>query len=110
MYFFFLGRVLEDKEYFEQTTKRIIDTRERMKRKFAKLGFDMTDSLTNFLFVSHKKVPANKIYEAARKEGIFVRYWNKPRINNYLRITVGTDEEMDTLVRFLTDYLSNEAE
>ena len=63
--------------------------------------------MTNFIFASHKSVPAKDIFEALRREDIYVRYWNKPRINNYLRITVGTDQEMDALLQFLKQYLAD---
>ena len=62
-------------------------------------------SHTNFLFAAHEKVSAQQIFDALKENGIYVRHWNKPRIDNYLRITVGTDEEMDTLVAFLKSYL-----
>lgn len=97
---------VRDDKYFKETVGKIINTRERMKVEFKKLGFEMTDSMTNFLFVTHPKVAAADIFNAAREEGIFVRYWNKPRINNFLRITIGTDEEMDTLIDFLKKYLA----
>lgn len=97
---------VRDDAYFKETVGKIINTRERMKVEFKKLGFEMTDSKTNFLFVTHPKVAAADIFNAAREEGIFVRYWNRPRINNYLRITIGTDEEMDTLISFLKKYLA----
>lgn len=59
----------------------------------------------NFLFASHPKVPAKEIFEAAREKDIYVRYFDKPRINNYLRITIGTDEEMEKFLKFLTSFL-----
>ena len=62
-----------------------------------KLGFIVTDSAANFLFVSHPDVPAKTLLDGLRERGILVRWWNKPRISNYLRITIGTDEEMKAL-------------
>ncbi len=97
---------LKDKEYFETTVQTIITTRERVKGELTELGFTFPDSKTNFIFASHKEVAAEDIFKALRAEDIYVRYWNKPRINNYLRITVGTDEEMDCLISFLKNYLS----
>ena len=70
-----------------------------------KLGFTFPDSKANFLFASHPKVPAKEIFEAAREKDIYVRYFDKPRINNYLRITIGTDEEMDAFISFVRSYL-----
>ncbi len=97
---------LEDDGYFKETVSRIISTRERSKERFKKLGFEFGDSKANFIFVTHPKVPAKELFEKLRKENIFVRYFDRDRINNYLRITIGTDEEMDTLFDFLTKELS----
>lgn len=97
---------LKDKEYFEATVQKIIATRERVKKELAELGFSFPDSKANFIFASHKTVPAEDIFKALREEDIYVRYWNKPRINNSLRITIGTDSEMDRLIAFLRNYLS----
>ncbi len=98
---------LSDKDYFEKTVQKVIDTRERTKVRLRDLGFEFADSKTNFVFASHKRVSAKELFEALRKEGIIVRYFNKPRIDNYLRISIGTDEEMDALLAFLTEYLKD---
>jgi histidinol-phosphate aminotransferase len=72
------------------------------------LGFEFEDSMSNFLFVTHPRVQAAELFAALRANDIYVRYFKKPeRINNYLRITIGTDEQMDTLLDFLRKYLSN---
>ena len=78
-----------------------------LQRELLELGFDFADSKTNFIFASHKTVPAKELFDALRAEGIIVRYFNKPRIDNYLRISIGTDEEMDTMLAFLTEYLKD---
>ncbi|MBR4807853.1 MAG: aminotransferase class I/II-fold pyridoxal phosphate-dependent enzyme, partial [Lachnospiraceae bacterium] len=96
---------VKDKWYFDETRQKIIDTRERVKKELSKLGFSFPDSKANFIFATHKSVKAEDIFNALRKKNIFVRYFKKPRIDNYLRITVGTDEEMDALIDFLKDYL-----
>lgn len=96
---------LEDKEYFEKTVKRVVATRERTKKELAKLGFAFPDSKTNFLFVTHKSIPAKELFEVLRENEIYVRFWDKPRIRQYLRISIGTDEEMDILIQFLTKYI-----
>ena len=70
-----------------------------------KLGFSFGDSKANFIFASHESCSAKELFEALRKENIFVRYFEKPRIDNYLRITIGTQLEMETFVEFLKDYL-----
>lgn len=96
---------VKDEAYFKETTAKIIRTRERVKKEMAELGFTFPDSRTNFLFASHKTVPAREIFEALREADIYVRYWNKPRIDNSLRITIGTDEQMDTMLEFLRRFL-----
>ena len=98
---------LSDREYFEKTVQKVIDTRERTKEQLKELGFSFADSKTNFIFATHKLVPAKELFDALRAEGIIVRYFNKPRIDNYLRISIGTDEEMDTMLAFLTEYLKD---
>ena len=69
-----------------------------------KSGFSQK-AVTPASFASHPKVPAKEIFEAAREKDIYVRYFDKPRINNYLRITIGTDEEMEKFLKFLTSFL-----
>ena len=97
---------LEDEAYFRQNLTKVVATRERAKKELARLGFVFGDSKTNFIFAAHKTVPAQEIFEALRASKIYVRHWNKPRIANYLRISVGTDEEMDRLFAFLEQYLT----
>ena len=97
---------VKDDAYFKATTAKIISTRERVKGELTRLGFTFPDSKANFIFASHRTKPAREIFQALRNADIFVRYWDKPRINNSLRITVGTDEEMDKLIEFLKNYLA----
>lgn len=99
------AEAVRDRAYFEETTAKMIRTRERVKKDLAALGFSFPDSRGNFIFASHAQVPARQIFEALRAHDIYVRYWEKPRIDNYLRISVGTDEEMDALILFLREYL-----
>lgn len=96
---------VKDQAYFEETTAKIIATRERAKERLAALGFSFMDSKANFLFVTHRTCPAKRLFLALREAGIYVRYFEKPRIDNYLRITIGTDEEMERLYEFLETYL-----
>ena len=100
---------VKDDAYFKATVQKIINTRERVKKELSELGFTFPDSRSNFVFASHKTVPAKEIFLALREKNIFVRHWDKPRINNSLRITIGTDEEMDALIAFLKEYLKNRA-
>ncbi len=96
--------VLDD-AYFRETTAKIIRTREWTKKEFARLGFLFTDSKSNFLFATHPKVSAEELFAALKENNIYVRHWKKPRIENYLRITVGTQEEMGRLVSFIEQFL-----
>ena len=96
---------IEDNEYFKKTCNDIIETREWFKSEMKRLGFSFPDSKANFLFAKHEKVSAKDIFEAAKKEHIYVRYFKKPRIDNYLRITIGTREEMEQFLNFLTCFL-----
>ncbi len=98
---------VKDKEYFEKTIEKIVATREHAKKRLTELGFTFPNSQSNFIFASHKSVPAGKIFEALKKEQIYVRYFKTPGLDNSLRISIGTDEEMDTLFRFLEAYLPN---
>lgn len=97
---------LKDESYFRETTEKIMETRSWFESEMQKLGFSFPDSKANFIFASHKEVPAKEIFEAAKEHKIYVRYFAKPRIDNYLRITIGTREEMQKLLNFLTDYLN----
>ena len=96
---------LKDESYFREMTEKIMETRSWFESEMRKLGFSFPDSKANFIFASHKEVPAKEIFEAAKEHKIYVRYFAKPRIDNYLRITIGTREEMQKLLIFLTDFL-----
>ena len=96
-----------DEEYFRKTTGQIIAVREAAKKRLAELGFSFPDSMANFIFASHERIPAKEIFEVLKRERIYVRYFNQPRIDGYLRITVGTEKEMEALFRFLETYLKN---
>ncbi|MGN0294474.1 MAG: histidinol-phosphate transaminase [Lachnospiraceae bacterium] len=95
---------VKDDAYFRETIEKIIKTREEAKVRLSELGFTCLDSASNFLFATHKCVPAKQIFTELKEEGIFVRYFNSARIDNYLRITVGTPEEMEKLYQALARY------
>ena len=97
---------LKDQKYFTDTVNKIIATREHVKTELRELGFSFEDSKSNFIFATHKTAKAQDIFEAAKQENIFLRHFKKPRIENYLRISVGTEEEMDILIAFLKRYLN----
>lgn len=97
---------IKDREYFDMTRNKIIATREWTKSELYKLGFDFGDSKSNFIFATHQSIPAVELYEALREADIYVRYFKKPeRIDNYLRISIGTEEEMKEFIAFLTSYI-----
>lgn len=97
---------MADEKYFRETVDRIIATRERSKARLTELGFVFPDSKTNFIFASPQKKSAKYIFEELKKRNIFVRYWNKPIICDYLRISIGTDEEMDRLFNALEEIIN----
>lgn len=96
---------IEDEEYFQKTRAKIVETREWFKGEIKKLGFSFPDSQSNFIFATHESVPAKKIFDAAREHDIYVRYFDKPRIDNYLRITIGTREQMEAFLKFLKNFI-----
>lgn len=98
---------VENEEYFRKITGKVIETRENTKKRLSELGFSFPDSMTNFIFASHRSIPAQEIFDVLRENEIYVRHWNKPRIENYLRISIGTDEEMKTVLDFLENYLKD---
>lgn len=97
---------VKDLEHFENGIKKIINTREKAEDELKRLGFTFPKSGSNFIFASHDKIPAKDIFEALRGKNIYVRYFNLPRIDNYLRISVGTDEEMGKLLAYLKEFIA----
>ena len=95
---------VKDEVYFRRTVQAVVETREWTKEKLRELGFVFGDSRANFIFASHPQVPAAELFRALRDAHIYVRYFNQPRIDNYLRISIGTREEMETLINFLKNY------
>ena len=98
---------VKDEEYFRLIVQKIILAREQAMEQLKELGFSFPVSGANFIFATHERIPAKRIYEALRENDIYVRYFNMPRIDNYLRISIGTDEEMDRLFTFLRKWLNH---
>ena len=92
---------MRDEAYFKETVAKIIRTRERLTGELRNLGFKVYDSATNFVFARPADGDAKGLFERLRGEGIYVRYFDKPRINEWLRISVGTEAECDRLIAFL---------
>ena len=98
---------IRDRAYFEETTGKIIRTRERVKKELAALGFTFGDSKSNFIFAKREGTDAEKLFRTLKENGIYVRWFSKPLIRDYLRISIGTDEEMDYLLSFLRQYTAD---
>ncbi len=88
---------IEDAAYYRETAGMIMRTRDSFVQKLRELGFSVLDSKANFVFACHSNVPAAELFNKLRDSGILVRYFDKPRIKNFLRISIGTDEQMDRL-------------
>ena len=86
--------------------QKIINTREKVKKELKDLGFIVPDSYANFVFVRHPDVDGEELFLALRKAGIIVRHWNQERIDQYLRISIGSDEQMERLIAFLKECLN----
>lgn len=92
---------IEDAEWFETCRQKIIATRDRVSGELQAMGFDVLPSQANFIFARHPALSGAAVYSALRAQGVLVRHWNKPRINDYLRISIGTDAECDRLLDVL---------
>ena len=99
------AEAVKDRVYFEECVEKIKSTRAWTCCELKKLGFEFNKPMANFVFVTHPRYAAKDLFMALREQKIFVRYFSLPRIDNYLRITIGTDEEMKKLVGFLNDYV-----
>lgn len=97
---------MADEDYLQETSSKIIQTRQWFTKELEKLGYLVYPSQSNFIFTTHPKVSAKKMFEALKKDGIFIRYFQLPRIDNHLRITIGTNDQMKILLSHMKQYLS----
>jgi histidinol-phosphate aminotransferase len=97
---------IEDQAYLEQTSQKVIQTRETLIKELNALGFETLPSTANFIFTRHPKHAGVKLYQALRDQGIIVRHFKSARIDEFLRITIGKDEQSDELVAALKKILS----
>lgn len=97
---------IKDVDYFNKTVSMVIKTRERVKEELTTLGFEVLDSQTNFLMATHPEKDMKDYFEYLKTHKVFIRYFNKPVINKYVRITIGTDEEMDIFLEKTKQYLA----
>lgn len=96
----------EDQDYFQEQCEKVIASREKLIANLTELGFNVLPSKANFIFATHSLHDAAQLAEKLREQGIIVRYFNKPRINQFLRITIGTDEQNQRLVDTLKMLIS----
>lgn len=87
-----------DKEYFDAQRYKVMATRTRTTEILKEMGFQVLPSKANFIFITHPTVPAQTLFSGLREKGVLVRYFNQPRIDNYLRVSIGTDQEMDAFL------------
>ena len=89
---------LEDEDYFTRNCAAIVENRRFAAEELKKLGFEMTDSKTNFLFARHPSIPGKELYQALKNRGVLVRHFDDPKLTDYNRITVGSRQQMQTLI------------
>lgn len=97
---------MQDTEYFYKTVDMIMKTRARLTDEMRTLGFKVIDSSTNFIMATHDDYSMREMFEYLKSKNIFIRYFNQPRIDKYVRITIGTDNEIDRLLEAIKDFLS----
>lgn len=97
---------IKDRAYFESTVSKVIATRQRVAEELRALGFTVLNSQTNFLFATHNAISIKDYFEWLKAQKVFIRYFNLPRINNYVRITIGTDDEMNEFLNKTKEYLN----
>ena len=96
---------VKDRQYFEETVAKIIETRDWAIEELRRLGFECLDSSANFIFAKHPQCDAKELFKALKENDIFVRFWGSKRIEQYMRISVGTREEMESLLAFLKKHM-----
>lgn len=97
---------LQNQPYFEECIAAVVQTRAHALQTLREMGFCCTESLANFVFVSHPDAPAKALYNHLRRKGILVRWFNQPRIENHLRITIGTPQQMQLLYTALKEIIA----
>ncbi|MBO4929166.1 MAG: histidinol-phosphate transaminase [Clostridia bacterium] len=94
---------MEDEEYFQTCTRTVAQTREKTAAALKTMGFTLTDSKANFLFAESSRIPGGVLYRKLKEKGILVRHFDKPRLENRLRITVGSQQQMEALLTALKE-------
>jgi len=96
---------IKDEVWFQSTRQKIIATRERVVASLKAMGFKVINSEANFIFITHQKCNAENLFKSLKKMGVLVRYFRKPGIDNYLRVSIGTDEEMDKFLDIISQII-----
>lgn len=96
---------LADDAFFRKNCRTIMETRAFTEKALTELGFTMTPSLANFLFVKHEKIGGKELYLTLKEKGILIRHFDKDRLKDYNRITIGSMEQMETLIDALKEIL-----
>ena len=96
---------LEADGYFRVNCQKIMETRQWTTKKLEELGFEVIPSLTNFVFAKHPDIPGKDLYLALREKGILVRHFDKPKLSDYNRITIGSKEQMKAFIKAVTEIL-----
>ena len=96
---------IKDVKYLDETRHMIISTRAKTAKALIELGFTVLDSKANFLFIIHKEKKAEDIFKYLKENKILARYFKKPRLDNGLRVTIGTEEEMKEFIETITKFV-----
>ena len=99
---------LENDEYNTENCRKIMKTREKTREALRKLGFEVTKSSANFLFARHPDISGEDLYRKLKEKGILIRHFSKERIRDYNRISIGTDEQMETLIQRISEVISGQ--
>ena len=99
---------MDDEAYFAKTTAAVITTRERVRRALEQMGFSVLPSRTNFLFATKDGASMRELFLYLKQRHIYIRYFDLPRIDNYVRITIGTDAQMDAFLQGTEAFLRGE--
>lgn len=100
---------VRDVKYFKDTTSKVIATREKTKEKLIERGFSFPDSKANFIFATHPQIDITELFEYLRKKDVYVRHWNNPLIKDYVRITIGTDDEMNIFFKYVDEFIKEKS-
>ena len=96
---------LLDREYFDSCCKKIIENREYLVEKLKAMGFSMTDSTANFIFAKSDKIPGKELYLKLKEKGVLVRHFDKERLTDFVRITVGNIDEINALLKAIGEII-----